>query len=115
MSNFSEDKNMKSLLLASALTLALAPVLSAENQDEVKPPKSRPQVQTSHHVAPARTQVQAPHVQRNVAPIVQPNTTRWQPRTNPNVVNRTYRPEATARFRKAMPNADEPRPTSRFP
>jgi hypothetical protein len=114
MSNFSEDKIMKSLLLASALALAIAPALSAENQDEVKPPKSRPQAQTPHHVAPARTQVQAPHVQRNIAPTFQPNTTRWQPRTNPNVVNRTYRPDSTARFRKTIPNADQPRPTSRF-
>ena len=97
---------MKSLLLASALTLALAPVLSAENLDEVKPPKKPAQAQT-HRVAPARTQVQAPRVQQNVAPA-------FQPRTNPNVVNRTYRPDATARFRNRVPNADMPRPTSRF-
>ena len=108
---------MKSLLLASALALALAPVLSAQNQDEVQPPKSRAPTQT-HRVAPqapAQPQIsQVPRVQRNVAPVFQPNTTRWQPRTNPNVVNRTYRPDATARFRDTIPNADEPRPTSRF-
>ena len=101
---------MKSLLLASALTLALVPGLNAEHQDEVKPPKSRAHVQTAPRVAPVRTQVQAPQaprVQRNVAPT-------FQPRTNPNVVNRTYRPDATARFRNTIPNADTPRPTSRF-
>jgi hypothetical protein len=103
---------MKSLLLASALTLALAPVLSAENQDEVKPPKSRTQVQT-RHVAPARTQVQAPRVHQ--APRVQQNVApTFQPRTNPNVVNRTYRPDAAARFRDRLPNADMPRTNRTF-
>jgi hypothetical protein len=97
---------MKSLLLASALTLALVPVLSAENQDEVKAPKNRPQVQ-ARHVAPARTQVQAPHVQRNFAP-------NFQLRTNPNVVNRTYHPDSAARFRNTLPRADMPRSNRTF-
>jgi hypothetical protein len=82
-------------------------MLSAENQDEVKALKNRSQAQT-HKVAPARNQVQTPQVQRNVAP-------NFQPRTNPNVVNRTYRPDSAVRFRNTLPNMDMPRPTRTFP
>ena len=105
---------MKSLLLASALTLALAPVLSAENQDEVKPPaKSHVQAQTPHRVAPVRTQVQAPRVHQ--APRVQQTVApTFQPRTNPNVVNRTNRPDSAARFRNTLPKADMPQTNRNF-
>jgi Putative peptidoglycan binding domain len=85
------------LLLAASFSIALTQTINAEDQDQVKPPKSRAKVQTQQ-VAPRVT----PRTQRNIpSTSVVPRVNRWQqpPVNQPNV-------QATARVRT---NPDMPR------
>jgi hypothetical protein len=106
---------MKTFLLSVlSCVVALGPAIGAQDQDEVKQPKSKNRVAppAPRHVnAPPRTIPQAPKVQRNVN-----STPQFQNRVKPTNPNRFHTPDLQAQTRVRTnprftpPDQDAPRP-----